>query len=146
MLVPPEKLEEVREYAGYLAPGGKNMSVERKRGKLFIRISDKPDTLFKPSCDVLFFSLAEEVCPMCVGVLLTGIGYDGAKGLLAMKRKGGVTIAESEESAIVFGMPKTAIEIGAAQYILPSWKIGRFLKRTVEKLLKDAEERRTKVN
>ena len=132
--------EELREYAGYLAPGGRNMTVERKGQKLVVRISDKPDTLFKPSCDLLFFSLAENACPMCVGVLLTGIGYDGAKGLLAIKRNGGITIAESEESAIVFGMPKTAIELGAAQYILPSWRIGKTIKRAVDKLKKEADK------
>ena len=131
--------DELREYMGYVAPGGRNMKVVREGKKLRVRITDEPDTLFKPSCDVLFYSLAESACPRCIAVLLTGIGYDGAKGLLAIKEKGGITIAESEESAIVFGMPRTAIELGAAKYVLPSWRIARTIKTLIKKLKEEEE-------
>ena len=71
----------------------------------------------RPSVDVLFESVAEELGPRAVGCLLTGIGRDGASGLLAMRRKGARTIAQDEASSAVFGMPREAIEQGAVQYV-----------------------------
>ena len=66
-----------------------------------------------PSVDVLFESVAREVGKNAIGVILTGMGYDGAKGLLSMKRKGAKTIGQNEESSIVYGMPKVAYDLGA---------------------------------
>ncbi len=111
---------------GYLAPGGWHMQITRdKRIALF-----KDDRyVYYPSVDVLFDSVAEVYCPHAIGVLLTGIGKDGAEGLLKMKNCGCYTIAESEETAVVFGMPKAAQELGAAREILPSYKIAKAISR-----------------
>ena len=72
----------------------------------------------KPSVDILFNSLAEVYGDSTIAVLLTGMGADGAKGLKHIKDKGGFTIAQSEESCTVFGMPKVAIEMGAVNKVL----------------------------
>ncbi len=116
---------------GYLAPGGWHMKVtEEKKIKLF-----KDDTyIYYPSVDVLFNSVADVFSPKAIGVLLTGIGKDGAEGLLKMKNKGCVTIAESKETAVVCGMPCAAQEIGAAREVLPSYKIPASIRRHLRRL------------
>ena len=116
---------------GYLAPGGWHMKVTPdKKIKLF-----KDDSyIYYPSVDVLFDSVAEVYCPSAVGVLLTGIGRDGAEGLLKMKQRGCVTIAESEETAVVYGMPAAAKEIGAAMEILPAYRIASAIKRHLRRI------------
>jgi two-component system chemotaxis response regulator CheB len=73
----------------------------------------------RPSVDVLFDSVAREIGPCAIGCLLTGMGRDGAEGLLAMKRAGAVTLAQDEASSVVFGMPREAIRLGAADRVLP---------------------------
>jgi two-component system chemotaxis response regulator CheB len=73
--------------------------------------------------DVLFSSVAEAAGPKAVGVLLTGMGSDGAQGLLRMKRAGARTIAQDEASSVVFGMPREAIRLGAADRVLPLHRI-----------------------
>lgn len=77
----------------------------------------------RPSVDVLFASLAQELGADCAACLLTGMGKDGAEGLLAIRRAGGTTIAQDEATSVVFGMPKEAIMLGAAEQILPLHKI-----------------------
>ena len=72
----------------------------------------------RPSVDVLFHSVAEEFGPVGVGVIMTGMGDDGAQGLGAIKKAGGMTIAQSEESCVVYGMPKVAIERGYATRVV----------------------------
>ncbi len=116
---------------GYLAPGGWHMKItEAKRVKLF-----KDDSyIYYPSVDVLFDSVADVFCPNAIGVLLTGIGRDGAQGLLKMKSRGCPTIAESEETAVVYGMPAAAKEIGAALEILPSYRIADAIKKYLRRL------------
>jgi len=110
----------------YVAPGGYQMTVTRSvlgRGPV-INLSDKPRGLtFCPSADVLFESLAKLFGSRALGVLLTGMGSDGAKGLLQIRQAGGTTIAESEETATVFGMPREAIQLGAAQTVAPAHEI-----------------------
>jgi two-component system, chemotaxis family, protein-glutamate methylesterase/glutaminase len=83
----------------------------------------------RPSVDVLFESIAEELGPAAVGCLLTGMGRDGAKGLLAMKRAGAMTLAQDEATSIVFGMPREAIRLDAAKLILPLDAIGPAISR-----------------
>ena len=116
---------------GYLAPGGWHMKVvPEKKIKLF-----KDDSyIYYPSVDVLFRSVAEVYCPNAIGVILTGIGRDGAEGLLRMKECGCVTIAESEETAVVYGMPAAAKEIGAASEILPAYKIADAIRKHLRRL------------
>ena len=82
------------------------------------------DTFYHPSVDVFFQSVARYWRGKCIGILLTGMGRDGAEGLLTLQQQGYVTIAQDKQSSVVFGMPKAAIEIGAAQKILPIDTIG----------------------
>ena len=110
----------------YIAPGGYHLTVQQStlgRGPV-AHLSDRPRGFsFCPSVEVLFESVARVFGPRAVGVLLTGMGSDGADGMVRIRRAGGFTIAESEESAVVFGMPREAIERGGAQIILPATRI-----------------------
>ena len=89
--------------------------------------SGPPVSGHQPSVDVLFSSVAETVGPHAVGILLTGMGADGAQGLLAMARKGAHTIAQDEATCTVFGMPRAAINLGAAGIVAPLGAIARHL-------------------
>ncbi|MFW9822140.1 MAG: CheB methylesterase domain-containing protein, partial [Candidatus Thorarchaeota archaeon] len=88
---------------------------------------DKPVNFCKPSIDVLFFSAADVYKNRTLGIILTGLGDDGARGLKAIKSNGGKTIAESEETSIIYGMPKAAVKIGAAKIILPNYEIPKYM-------------------
>ena len=91
------------------------------------------DNYYHPSVDVLFNSVARHWQGRCVGVILTGMGRDGAEGLLSLRRCGHHTIAQDQKSSVVFGMPKAAIEAGAAKDILPVNEIGAKIQTLVEK-------------
>ncbi len=107
-----------------IAPGNKHMVLVRRGANYYVRIKEGPRVHFqRPSVDVLFNSVAEHAGGNAVGVLLTGMGADGAKGLLEMKEAGAFTIAQDEETCVVFGMPKEAIKLGAAQKVLPLHEI-----------------------
>ncbi|MFQ3547828.1 MAG: CheB methylesterase domain-containing protein, partial [Termitinemataceae bacterium] len=88
-------------------------------------LPDKPDPLAarvhfqRPAVDVLFHSVSREVGKNALGILLTGMGRDGSQGLLAMKQAGALTVAQDEASSIVWGMPRSAVELGAASKVLP---------------------------
>src|SRR5205809_1406362 len=98
-----------------MAPPGLHLLVQH--GKL--RLSSGPErNSCRPSVDVLFESLAQEIGDQTIACLLTGMGRDGAAGLLALRRAGAMTLAQDEATAVVFGMPKEAIQIGAAKQIL----------------------------
>jgi chemotaxis response regulator CheB len=113
----------------YVAPAGLRHLVVTDRGGLTCRlIADEPRAGHRPSVDVLFQSGAALSVPP-VAALLTGMGRDGADGLLAIRRAGGATIAQDQASCTVFGMPRAAAEIGAARDILPLTQIGRTLMR-----------------
>ena len=104
----------------YIAPGGYHMELNRSGEILKIAITDGPRVHFqKPAVDVLFKSVAEITGKNALAILLTGMGKDGAEGLLEIKKKGGYTIAQDEASSIVWGMPKAAIDLNAAQDVLP---------------------------
>ncbi|HLX26662.1 MAG TPA: chemotaxis response regulator protein-glutamate methylesterase [Candidatus Cybelea sp.] len=103
----------------YIAPGNRHMRVGRTGSNYFVTLSDEaPVNRHRPSIDVLFDSVAETAAHNAVGAILTGMGADGAHGLLAMRRAGGFTIAQDEASCVIFGMPKAAIEIDAATAVL----------------------------
>lgn len=104
----------------YLAPGSQHMEVHKVGGHLRVRLTQTPAVNgHRPSVDVLFHSCAKAAGPNAVAAILTGMGSDGAKGLLAMRNAGAYTIAQNEASCVVFGMPKEAINVGAAVSVLP---------------------------
>jgi two-component system chemotaxis response regulator CheB len=103
----------------YIAAGGKQMKLISKGNKYYLEINnDPPFNRFQPSVDYFFNSIPENYKSSAVAVLLTGMGSDGAKGLLKLKESGVTTIAQDKESCVVFGMPKCAIELGAADHIV----------------------------
>jgi two-component system chemotaxis response regulator CheB len=101
-----------------IAPGDKHMTIRRNGAMYYVDITDGPMVNFvRPSVDVLFRTVAKHAGRNAVGVILTGMGDDGARGLLEMKNAGAFTVAQNEESSVVFGMPKRAIEIGAVDRV-----------------------------
>ncbi|MFP4017171.1 MAG: chemotaxis response regulator protein-glutamate methylesterase, partial [Halanaerobiales bacterium] len=97
-----------------LAPGNKHMTLKRSGASYYVEVKDGPLVYHqRPSVEVLFNSVAKYAGSNSIGVILTGMGKDGAKGLLEMKKAGAYTIAQNEESCIVYGMPKEAVSIGA---------------------------------
>jgi two-component system chemotaxis response regulator CheB len=112
----------------YIAPGGRHMAVRRSGGMYYIELSDGPPVNFvKPAVDILFRSVAQQVGKNAVGAILTGMGEDGARGLKEMRDRGAQTFAQDEATSVVFGMPKKAIDMGAAERVLPLQQIGRAL-------------------
>jgi two-component system chemotaxis response regulator CheB len=108
----------------YLAPGERHLRVERNGSHHRCRVTDDaPVNRHRPSVDVLFRSLAQEVGAKAIGVLLTGMGRDGAEGLGEMLAAGGATLAQDEETSVVWGMPGAACRIGAAQSVHPITQI-----------------------
>lgn len=115
-----EDWDEVLSGRVLIAPGGMHMHIESKNNGWIVRISDEePVNRHKPSVDVLFESVVKHAGNKAVGVLLTGMGTDGAKGLLGLKNAGCQTIVQDEHSCVVFGMPKEAIRLDAATSIIP---------------------------
>ncbi len=114
----------------YVAPGGMHLCLYRKTdGGTVIRTPTQPETLFIPSVNVMMESVLKVYGTDTIGVLMTGIGDDGASQMVEIQRAGGWTIAESEETAVVFGMPQQAIERGGAQVVAPSYNVaGEILK------------------
>ncbi|MBL8934650.1 MAG: chemotaxis response regulator protein-glutamate methylesterase [Archangium sp.] len=104
----------------YIAPGGRHLSLVSEGGALTTRVFDAPHVnRHKPSVDVLFMSVAKLVGSRTLAMLMTGMGDDGARGLLALRQSGAMTVAQDEATSIVFGMPAEAIKLGAAQQVLP---------------------------
>jgi len=104
----------------YIAPGNYHMLLRSHGTERTIKVSSGPKVCNqRPAVDPLFESVAEYAGRNCIALLLTGMGRDGAQGLLSIKNAGGRTIAQDEESSIVWGMPKEAIDLGAAEFILP---------------------------
>ena len=100
----------------YVAPGDHHLRIARSGAKYVCRVSkDEPVNRHRPSVDVLFQSVASAVGTRAIGVILTGMGSDGAEGLLAMRRAGASTIAQDRESSVVWGMPGEAVKRGAAE-------------------------------
>jgi two-component system, chemotaxis family, protein-glutamate methylesterase/glutaminase len=107
-----------------LAPGNFHMVVRRAGDSYRVQVKDGPLVCYqRPSVDVMFASVAEAANSKAVGALLTGMGSDGAQGLLEVKRAGGTTVVQDEASCVVFGMPKEAIRLGAADQVLPLGQI-----------------------
>ena len=124
--------EVARPGTALIAPGDRHMTIVRKgRDSFGVTLHDGPlVNRHRPSVDVLFTSAARTLGAAAVGVLLTGMGRDGAQGLLEMRTAGALTMAQDEASSIVFGTPKAAIEIGAAAQVLSADLIGATLLRS----------------
>jgi two-component system chemotaxis response regulator CheB len=102
-----------------VAPAGIHSRVVRRGGRVEVALDEEPrGALHRPSADVLMASTAEVFGPAAVGIVLTGMGSDGTEGLRAIRDKGGLTLAESEESSVIYGMPKAAIEAGVVQRVV----------------------------
>jgi two-component system chemotaxis response regulator CheB len=126
-----------------IAPGGRHMLLERSGAFYQIRIKGGPMVHHqRPSVDVLFHSVAKQAGANAMGVLLTGMGSDGAEGLLAMRQSKAYTIAQDEASSVVYGMPGEAVKLGAACEVLPLDEIsGRIIKRlSTEEKNKESRE------
>ena len=109
--------ESARPGAVYVAPEGSQMGIT-SGGR--IRVTDEAlEEGFRPSASYLFQSVAQAYGPSALGILLTGMGRDGAQGLLRLREAGGITIAQNEETSVVFGMPGEAVRLGAAEHVLP---------------------------
>jgi two-component system chemotaxis response regulator CheB len=116
--------DRVRNGCALVAPGNHHMLVHRSGAHYAVEINDGPlVSRHRPSVDVLFRSAARSVGQNAVGVIMTGMGDDGAQGLLEMRKAGARTIAQDESSCVVFGMPKEAIELGGAESIQPLHRI-----------------------
>jgi two-component system chemotaxis response regulator CheB len=103
-----------------ISPGNRHMLLKRSGARYFVELKDGPlVSRHRPSVDVLFRSAARYAGKNAIGVIMTGMGDDGAKGLLEMKEAGAATIAQDEATCVVFGMPKEAIKLGAVDKVLP---------------------------
>jgi two-component system, chemotaxis family, protein-glutamate methylesterase/glutaminase len=121
-----------------IAPGDRHLTLVGARSALACKLVDGPSVCgHKPSVDVMFESVVKVVGPKAVGVLLTGMGRDGAEGLLALRQSGALTVCESEKTAIVYGMPKVALDIGATDCAvdlpdIAEWILGAVSERPMD--------------
>jgi len=113
-----------------IAPGGKHLQLRKAAGQYFTVVSDGPPVnRHKPSVDVLFQSAAESAGGDALAILLTGMGNDGARGMRLLHDKGARTVAQDEESCVVFGMPMEAIKLGAVDEVLPLSQVAQAIVR-----------------
>jgi two-component system chemotaxis response regulator CheB len=107
-----------------IAPGGMHMMLKRSGAQYYVEVKDGPVVnRHKPSVDVLFRSVAQVAGRNALGVIMTGMGDDGARGMKEMHDAGAQTVAEDESTCVVFGMPKVAIDMGGVDKIVPLDKI-----------------------
>lgn len=110
----------------YLAPGDKHLLIKRTGAKYICELNDGPEVnRHKPSVDVLFRSIAQSAGPNAMGIMLTGMGADGAQGMLEMKQAGAFTVAQDEKTSVVWGMPGAAVKLNAVDKILPLDQVAR---------------------
>jgi two-component system chemotaxis response regulator CheB len=126
-----EDKESISAGTGYIAPDNFHMGVSR--GSKIDLSNQPPENGLKPSASYLFRSVAQYFGPNALGVLLTGMGKDGADELKAMKDKGALTVVQNEESSVVFGMPGEALRIGAADQALSPERIAEILAKSGSK-------------
>ena len=125
----------LKENYVYVAPGGLHMELRRNHeGNLKIRCFMAPPVhSCRPAVDVLFKSVAELVGDSALGVILTGIGHDGAAGLLEMKQKGSPTLGQDEATSVVYGMPRSAFQCGAVDLQVPIDNMASEIMKVVKK-------------
>ncbi|MCB1139634.1 MAG: chemotaxis response regulator protein-glutamate methylesterase [Leptospiraceae bacterium] len=126
--------ENLRNSTAYIAPGNFHMEVGPDAAGFAARIHQTaPVNRHRPSVDVLFRSVAKHVGKLSAGILLTGMGADGAEGLLEMRQAGARTCCQDEQSSVVFGMPYEGIQMGAAQTVLPLDRMARYIASLVHR-------------
>jgi two-component system chemotaxis response regulator CheB len=105
----------------YIAPAGQHLTISRRAtSKATIHLGTIPEnSLHMPSVDVMMLSAAENFRSLCMGVILTGMGADGAKGMQAIQKEGGITVGQDEASCTVYGMPRSCAELGVVQRVVP---------------------------
>lgn len=128
-----------KDYLGigqvFIAPGDKHMVLRRSGARYYLEVgSGEKVSGHKPSVDVLFNSVSKAAGSNAIGVILTGMGKDGAKGLLNMKKAGSVTLGQNEQSCVVYGMPKVANEIGAVDKEVHIDKMAKTILEELEKI------------
>lgn len=120
--------ERIRIGYAYIAPGGKHLLVKRHGDQYRLEVLEGPlVSRHRPSVDVLFRSVAKAAGSHAIGIIMTGMGDDGAHGLLEMKQAGARTYAQDEESCVVFGMPKEAIRLGAVDHVIPLSEVAKVI-------------------
>jgi len=118
----------------YVGSGGRHLNlVKTTNGDVMVRLSSKPDHLFIPSVSVMMESVLSVYGSRTVGVIMTGMGNDGADAMVNIRKAGGITIAESEESAIVYGMPGETVKRGGAEIVVPIWNIAAEIVKAVNR-------------
>jgi len=123
-----EEGDYVQSGTALIAPGSFHMEVYRAGAHMRVKLLETPPVnRHRPSVDVLFHSVADRIGGKTLGVILTGMGGDGSVGMKAMRDAGSMTVAQDEDSCVVFGMPKEAIKLGGAVHILPLGRIAPFL-------------------
>jgi two-component system chemotaxis response regulator CheB len=122
-----------------VAPGGHHLLVRRSGARYLVKVkAGPPVNRHKPSVDVLFQSLAESAGSNAVGVILTGMGADGAKGLAELRETGAFTIAQDESTSVVFGMPRAAIDLDGVDEVLPLEEIPHRVLKALSGMTKPA--------
>jgi two-component system chemotaxis response regulator CheB len=112
--------DEIRRGLALVAPGDQHMVIRRSGGRYLVQLQNGPKVCYqRPAVDVMFASVAAAATRFAVGVLLTGMGTDGAQGLLLMRKAGAMTLAQDEATCVVFGMPREAFRMGAVERLLP---------------------------
>ncbi|ODN42113.1 protein-glutamate methylesterase/protein-glutamine glutaminase [Piscirickettsia litoralis] len=119
-----ENMQEVKSGAIYIAPGGKNLQLKKRAGSVRFNIfEDSNQFSFQPSVDVLLSSVAKLYNKNALGIMLTGMGRDGAEGMKEMRDSGACTLAQDERSSLIWGMPGAAVELDAVTKVLSPTKI-----------------------
>ncbi|HWR39015.1 MAG TPA: chemotaxis response regulator protein-glutamate methylesterase [Patescibacteria group bacterium] len=119
----------------FIAPGDYHMLIERENGKSVIKLNQNPPIGgHRPAVDPMMESVAKTFGSRSIGVILTGMGHDGAKGIKAIKQQMGQTIAEDQSTAVVFGMPKSAIELGVVDRVAPITAIASEIIKAVQQI------------
>lgn len=130
-----EAVDDMPVLAGraYIAPYGTHMSVGKSGDGVRIQLNDGPSQHgVKPAADPLFSSVAREFKERSIGVVLTGMGHDGAQGMLEVRDAGGTTIAQDEATSVVWGMPGAAVRSGAARYVVPLEQVAAEIRKSVK--------------
>lgn len=118
--------EQILPGHAYLAPGDKHLIIKRTGAKYICQLNDGPEiNRHKPSVDVLFRSVAQSAGPNAMGIMLTGMGNDGARGMLEMKEAGAFNVAQDEKTSVVWGMPGAAVKMDAVEKVLPLDHVAR---------------------